>query len=88
MPKKLDLRAKNPYSIAHPQWKHFELGVLVQSGKLAKEDVVSWQPDSPAAIAYAEGYWAADRESVKQQAMSETACGLQAIRRRVDKKPA
>ena len=59
MPKKLDLRAKNPYSIAHPQWKHFELGVLVQSGKLAKEDVVSWQPDSPAALAYTQGLTAA-----------------------------
>ena len=63
--------AKNPYPITHPQWKHFGLGVLVWKGKLKEEDVVSWRPDSPAAEAFAEGYWAAERHSLRQQAAGE-----------------
>ena len=67
-----DINPSNPYPITHPQWKHFGLGVLVWNGKLKEEDVVSWQPDSPAAKAFAEGYWAAEREALKQQAAGES----------------
>ncbi len=67
-----DINPSNPYPITHPQWKHFGLGVLVWNGKLKEEDVVSWQPDSPAARAFAEGYWAAEREALRQQAAGES----------------
>lgn len=53
------MRIKNPYPVTHPQWKHFGLGVLVWQGKLSEKGVVSWQPDSPAALAYNQGLTAA-----------------------------
>lgn len=55
----------NPFAPSHPQWRHFGLGVLVWNGKLKKEDVVSWQPNSPAANAFAEGYEACERIAIK-----------------------
>tara|TARA_R110000744_G_scaffold271950_1_gene384977 strand:+ start:21455 stop:21637 length:183 start_codon:yes stop_codon:yes gene_type:complete len=45
----------NPYSVKHPQWKHFALGVMVERGQLKAEKVVSWRANSPAAEAFAQG---------------------------------
>jgi len=50
---------RNPFSIKHPQWKHWALGVLVFRGALTAEQVVSWEADSPASIAYWRGHEAA-----------------------------
>ena len=49
----------NPYSIKHPQWKHWSLGVLVFRGALTAEQVVSWEADSPASTAFWQGHEAA-----------------------------
>lgn len=51
----------NPYSIKHPQWKHWSLGVLVFRGALTAEQVVSWEADSPASTAFWQGHEAARR---------------------------
>ena len=67
-----DINPINPYSVNHPQWKHFGLGVLVWNGKLKEEDVVSWQPNSPADLAFEQGYWAAECEALRQQAAGES----------------
>ena len=49
----------NPYSIKHPQWKHWSLGVLVFRGALTAAQVISWEYDSPASTAFWQGHEAA-----------------------------